>query len=150
PLDRARSLAASGFHLHLTTGGGDLGVSSAVFTNGTNVYLSTATSRAPDMNYSATVDANAVYDIHGNGFAGGTAPLAAEVALLNFSGHPWKYNADGNDLGLDWFADPGYDDSTWSNGMSVFDGKTPQPPGRMTVAGFPVATQLPLTNNLYS
>ena len=150
PLNTTRPLAPGAFHIHLSSGGGDLAISTAVFTNGTNVYISTSTSRAPDMNYSATVDANAVYDMSGNGLAAGTIALSAEVALLSFSDTPWKYNADGQNLGIDWFADPGYDDSGWADGFSVFDGKTPQPPGRTSVAGLPVATQLPLTNEFYS
>lgn len=149
PLNTARSLSPGAFHIHLSSGGGDLAVASVVFTNGTNLYLSTSSSRLPDRDYSATVDASAVYDLSGNAFTGGTTALAAEVALLSFTGTPWKYNADGLDLSVDWYADPGYDDSAWLDGFSVFDGKTPQPPGRMTVGGFPVATQLPLTNDLY-
>src|SRR5204863_6956118 len=83
PLNTTRSLAAGAFHIHLSSGGGDLPVSSVMLTNGTNVYLTTTSSRTPDMNYSATVDADAVYDLSGNGFSGGSVPLAAEVALLS-------------------------------------------------------------------
>jgi len=45
--------------------------------------------------------------------------------------------------------DLAYDDSSWSNGLSVFDGKTPQPPGRTNIGGLTVATQLALTNSTW-
>src|SRR5439155_24036074 len=70
--------------------------------------------------------------------------------LLNFERSEWKFNADGMDLGTDFYLpDAQFDDSAWPSGASVFDAKSPQPPGRTNVAGFAVATQLPLTNNAY-
>jgi len=150
PLDLSTGLATNAFHIYLATGGGDLSVSEAVFVGNSAVLLTTDGIRASNANYSLTIDAAAVVDANGNPFAGDAVALATEVALLSFEGTPWKFRADGVDLGTDWYLDPNYDDSGWLDGVSVFDGKTPQPPGRMTVAGFTVTTQLPLTNSDYA
>jgi len=149
PLRTTSPLSQSLFHLSRTEGGGNLPISGLSFTNSTNVFISTSAAREPNVNYSITLDANAVTDLNGNGCLAAATPLSVQVALLQFENTPWKYNSDGMDFGVDPFIDPGFDDSAWSNGLSVFDGKTPQPPGRSTVAGFNVATQLPLTNAVY-
>jgi len=70
-----------------------------------------------------------------------------ELYLLSFDNTAWKYNHEGTDLGVDWRVDPGYDDSTWSNGVSVFDAKTAP---RTTVGGMTVRTQLPLHYGPYT
>jgi len=139
---------ASGIRIDLAGGGGDLPLTSIVVTNGTNLFITTSAQRSALGNYIITIDPQTVFDANGNEYPGGTTPFVMEVALLTYSNTPWKYNADGVDYGID-FADPGFDDSAWSNGASVFDVLRPQPPGRTTVAGFPVVTQLPLTNSVY-
>jgi hypothetical protein len=150
PLSTSPSLSPDAFHVHLTAGGGVLSVVSATITNATNVLIVTSAKRSSNVNYTVAVDANAVRDLNAVPFSGGERPLVVQIYLLSFTGTSWKYNAQGEDLAFDWYLpDTEYDDSAWSNGLSVFDGKTPQPPGRTTIAGFPVATQLPLTNSLH-
>lgn len=148
-LDTATGLSTSDFHIELSSGGAPLTIASLVYTNGTNVFITTSNARDSNVNYSVTINAGAVSDANGVPFEGGTFPLWAEVGLLAFTNTAWRYNHEGIDLGNDWFAELEYDDSSWSNGISVFDGTRPQPPGRATVAGFPVRTQLPLTNSVY-
>jgi hypothetical protein len=143
PLDTARGLANSAFHVQLTVGGGVLPVASLIYSNATNVIITTATARTPDANYSVRVDANAVYDVNANGTPGTTIPIPVEVELLSFTNSLWTYNADGVDLGIDWIA-LDYDETGWLQSRSVFDGKEVI---RTTVAGFPVNTQLPLNND---
>jgi hypothetical protein len=141
--------SANGVRVHLLGGGGELPVIDIVVTNGTNLFISTSVARSAFGNYAITIDPQTAFDANGNDYPGGTTALLMEVAVLAFNNTEWKYNADGVDFGSD-FAYPGFDDSAWSNGVSVFDVLRPQPPGRTTVAGFPVATQLPLTNAVYS
>jgi len=147
PLDPS-SLVPSSFHIRLIGDNTDLPVSSVFITNETNLVISTLAARTAFGNYDLSIDANGVFDANGNAYPGGSVAFLMEVALLGFNNSPWNYNAEGVDLGLAFNASD-YDDHTWSNGLSVFDVLRPQPPGRATVAGFPVATQLPLTNALY-
>jgi hypothetical protein len=142
------SVQSGAFHIHLVEGGGELPVVSLVLTNGTNLYITTLTARSSTGNYILTLDAGGVFDANGNAFAGGERPFLMEVALLSFDNTPWKYNAEAVDPGTG-FAAVAYDDGAWSSGFSVFDVLRPQPPGRTNVAGFSVATQLPLTNAIY-
>jgi hypothetical protein len=76
-----------------------------------------------------------------------TLPLQYEVELLSIQGSPWKYNHEGVDLGAAWHTDPNYDDNSWSNGVSVFDGTLNSP--RSFVAGISVKTYLPVRYGTY-
>ena len=145
-LDTSHPLSLSQFHIHKASGAGDLVPSAAEYTNTTDVLITTAAAREPNVNYVASADSNAVFDKAGNGSTAGTVPLALEVFLVSFTNTVWRYNTDGFDLGID-FADPGFDDSTWPEGPGILDGKVPQ--ARATVGGFAVNTQLPLTNSIY-
>jgi hypothetical protein len=141
-LDTTAPLNAAAFGVQLTAGGGALTIVSAVVANGTNILLTTSL-RETNVNYSLSIDANAFADANGNSFAGANIPLPVELMLLAFDGTPWKYEISGNDLGDEWRTDHGFDDSTWSNGISVFDVKRAP---RTTIAGFTVRTFLVLTN----
>jgi len=147
-LDLGSPLTSDSFHVRLTSGGGELPVANLIYSNATNVVITTQVARTPRANYSITIEPNAVFDANGNAFPGETVPLRMEAPLLSFTNTPWKYNVDAFDLGIDWY-DPAFDDGAWPDGHSVFDGKVRQPPGRTTVTGLPVATQLPLTNSVY-
>jgi hypothetical protein len=147
-LDAAASLSTNAFHVHLTAGGGVLSVANATVMDATNILVFTDAPRMSNQNYTVSIDSGAVSDANGVPFPGGEPGLLAQIYLLTFEGTEWRYNAEGVELAPQWYlAD--FDDSGWSNGFSVFDAKNPQPPGRPTVAGFAVATQLPLTNSLW-
>jgi hypothetical protein len=82
--------------------------------------------------------------------ASGSARLLLQIYLAGIKlNNVWQYNDSGTDLQYEWLANA-YVDTTgvagWLSGVAVFDGKTPQPPGRTTVGGETVATQLNLTN----
>src|SRR6266850_890816 len=145
-LDTARALANSAFHLQLTAGGGSLLFASVVYSNATNVVITTATPRAANANYSLTVDPNAVYDVNANPTLGSTIPLSVQVELLSFTNSLWKYYTEGVDLAPEWRTDLAYDETGWLESRSVFDAKDVI---RTTVAGFPVNTQLPLNNDAW-
>jgi len=122
--------------------------------NGRDVTLQSDAPRLPNVNYELIIQGPVVLDCSQNPLGGGFlgVPLEFEVALMTVENTPWKYNHSGNDLSLDWIA-AGYDDSTWSNGISVLDSKSPiffigGP--RNTVSGQAVMTQLSLTNDMYS
>lgn len=144
----ATTVEASGFRVRPLAGGADILITSAVINRGTNVLLGADTPRAATGNYELVVDPS-IEDCAANAIQGGTPdpdgrlafPMQYEYPLLAINGSQWKYNHEGIDLGLDWRLDPTYDDSTWSNGVSLLDGKNPV---RTTLGGFPVNTQLPL------
>jgi hypothetical protein len=80
----------------------------------------------------------------------GNVRLVQQILTAGTSrANTWQYNESGTDLQMGWLANS-YVDSTgtagWLSGVAVFDGKTPQPPGRTTVGGETVATQLSITN----
>jgi hypothetical protein len=45
--------------------------------------------------------------------------FSVATPLLSITNHEWHYHASGEDLGTAWRF-PGYDDSGWSNGVSMF------------------------------
>jgi len=146
PVDGSKPLSAAKFTIRQSAGGGNLNVTSIALTNGSNILITTSSARVPGLNYTIDIAPNAVFDPAGNGNLAQTIAPNLEVLLIGFTNFPWRYSTEGIDLGID-FSDPAFDDTTWAEGTSVFDGKMPQ--ARNTVAGFPVATQLPLTNSLY-
>jgi len=137
------------YHLSPAGGGGDVQPSAAVASaDAHSVTIRFDVPRTPNANYELVLDPN-ISDCSGNSLGNGeqtTVPLKYEVHLISFENSAWKYNHEGLDLGVDWRADLGYDDSTWSNGISVFDGKSTP---RTTVGGMAVATQLPLHFGTY-
>src|SRR5207247_10455005 len=76
------------------------------------------------------------------------APLKYEVFLMAFEGTYWKYNHEGHDLTWPDWHQRSYDDSSWSNGVALFDGTqdsttfTPAP--RASVGVMAVMTEFPL------
>jgi hypothetical protein len=147
----ANPIDGSAYHL-VASGSGDIPEDAIMATiNGadTVVTISFANPRTPNTLYDLLIDPT-VSDCRGNPLTGDNVngngqivvPLEYEIVIMAFDNTPWVYNHDGVDFGLDWL-DPGFDDSTWSNGVSVFDAKSTP---RTTVGGKTVATQLPLHN----
>jgi hypothetical protein len=114
-------------------------IEDVVLVDRTNVVITTAASPAL-ANYTLWIDPS-VSDTQGNGTELINVPIAVEWRLLSIRNTPWKYNYESVGLGKEWRADLNYDDSTWSNGLSVFDGNST---GRLAVNGEPVMTTLPL------
>jgi hypothetical protein len=150
----ATTVEATGFRVRPLAGGDDILITSLTINRGTNVLLTTDTPRAPTGNYELIVDPS-ITDCTGiNSIEGGTPdqdgrlafPMHYEFLLLSIENTPWKYNHEGVDLGLDWRLDPAFDDSSWSNGVSVLDAKSTP---RTTVSGLAVMTQLPLHFGTY-
>ena len=137
------------YHLRLASGGAAVSPSAAVLAaNGTNATISFDAPRTANVDYQLTIDSN-VSDCSGNPLSGGNqVALKYEVRLLSFEGTSWKYNDSGDDLGIDWRRDAGYEDNSWSDGLSVFDSKNST--NRGTIAGMPVQTLLPLHAGTYT
>ena len=144
------------FHLHPLAGGLD--------TDATGISLS-ADARVATVSFDVPRTANANYElivdpsmfdcstlnlitgpVNGNGQI--IVTLTYEVHVMSITNTPWKYRDDGIDLGTTWHHLV-FNDSAWSNGVSVLDAKDPEPPGRTTIAGFPVQTQLQINNALW-
>jgi len=121
--------------------------------DGRTLTLGFEAARTPNVNYHLLV-APAMGDAcKGNVLTGPEedtyiqAPLKFEVDLISYDNSHWKYKADYNDPGTPWRQDPDFDDSDWTSGVSVFDGKqdttsfmaTP----RTTVSDQTIRTQLP-------
>ncbi len=143
------------FHLHPLAGGLD--------TDATGISLS-ADARVATVSFDVPRTANANYElivdpsmfdcstlnlitgpVNGNGQIIVTPNY--ETLFVTFENTPWKYNHEHVDLGTAWRL-PGYNDSSWSNGVAVLDGKqettgfTSTP--RATVGGMNVRTDIPL------
>jgi hypothetical protein len=131
--------------LHPTDGGSDtIPLSATLNTAGTVLTLAFTDPRGPTTEYELIVDGS-VSDACGNPLSGNSIPLHYEIHLISFDNEAWKYDHSGVDLGIDWY-NSGYDDSSWSNGISVLDAKNP---ARTTVGGRTVMTQLTLHNAAY-
>jgi hypothetical protein len=116
-------------------------MTNAVLANGTNLTIQSDTLRTANAEYELIIDPG-IADCSGNVVADViTAPLTYEVRLVAVENTPWTYNHDGTDIPVGDFIDPAYDDSGWSNGVSVLDAKSTP---RTVVSGQNVMTQLPL------
>jgi len=137
--------------LRPAAGGPDLNNSSvSIAANGRVVTVGFDQARTADANYQFLVDPTLFDCSQANIITGPLnvdgqviGPLNYELALLSIENTAWKYNHEGVDLGSAWHLNPAYNDSSWSNGVSVFDAKTPD---RNTIPGnnLPVMTKLPL------
>jgi len=141
------------YFLSPAAGGAEAQPISAVLSSGnTVVTLAFAEARAAGVNYNLLI-IPALADCAGNPLSGEDngdgrirVPLHYEIHLINFDNEAYKYDHSGIDLGIDWYSSA-YDDSTWSNGLSVFDAKSTP---RTAVGGKNVATQLPLHFGTYT
>src|SRR5438874_653009 len=147
------------YHLRPASGAANIEASAAVLSSdGRTVTVTFEQPRTADANYELLVDP-AILDCSQRNVVTGPldpntsqviASLQYEVSLLSFENTAWKYNHEGVDLGIDWRLDLAYDDSAWSNGLSVFDGKidgaagNPTPRNTVGNGGMVVMTQLPL------
>jgi len=147
PIDPATANDPSLYYLSSRETGVETQPFRATIANGnTVVVLSFANTRAVATDYDLLV-VPAVADCSQNRVTGDVTgdgrvrvALHYEIHLISFDGEAWKYDHSGVDRGTDWLA-PSFDDSSWSNGVSVLDAKnTP----RTTVGGKSVMTQLPL------
>jgi len=146
-MDTTSSQNPAGYHVVALDSGTARGVSSAVLTNGTNVILTLDGPLQAGKNYELRIDST-VHDCPGNGITTGAhVPIQYEFCLLAVNGTSWKYNHEGANLGTDWRTQANFDDSLWSNGISLFDSKNNT--NRMMINGQIVRTLLPLTNSVY-
>ena len=122
------------------------------FVNPTTVMLSTG---PLNDTHTFTLTMDFVMDVcAGNELPSTTVPVAHFLnnVLVNDAGTIWKYNTTATDLGTAWVAS-GFDDSAWTSGAGVFDGKRAgTPPAntdcRATVSTLSVLTCIPLSNTL--
>lgn len=114
----------SNYQVHLTGGGPDLTVTSAVATPvGTNlvVTLTTSTARAAGEDYTVVVNVTD-RSVAQNPVTPNTAAITATVILVPFT-QTWRYDQTGTDLGTAW-KDVGYNDSAWPSGPGVLGFET--------------------------
>jgi hypothetical protein len=100
PLDVGTGAENSNYEIFLTAGGGDLLVSLAAITNGSNVVITTdpSTPRNPVRNYSIRI--SNVTDLYGNAIVPNptTRQIAPEVILVASDGtQTWRYDESGTD-----------------------------------------------------
>jgi len=141
------------YFLSPAAGGAEMQPISAVLSSvNTVVTLAFSEARAAGVNHNLLI-IPALADCAGNPLSGEDngdgrirVPLHYEIHLINFDNEAYKYDHSGIDLGIDWYSST-FDDSSWSNGVSVLDAKnTP----RTTVGGKSVMTQLPLHYGNYA
>jgi hypothetical protein len=115
----------SHYQIHLTAGGGDLTVSSAVATNsGTNTIVTLTTTAPRTMGQDYTVVLNNVTDRAStpNAVSPNSAPIVATIGLMTFT-QVWRYDQSGADLGTAW-KESAFNDSGWASGPGVLGFET--------------------------
>lgn len=144
-LNEASAINTANYQV-FNSSGGAVAVQSVSLTNGSNVVITLTAPRVANQFYRVVV--NNVRDLSaaGNSVAANSeVTISYTVSLIALSdSHVWSYNQTGTDLGTAW-REVGYNDSTWTNGMALFD--VVRDSTRTEVDGIPVRTVLSLTNN---
>jgi hypothetical protein len=135
-LDPNTALDESNYDIHLTAGGGNLGILAISIENGTNVVLTT-TERVQGQNY--TIDTANLSDASAaqNPVTPSSRPVISEIIVLAPDDvTQWRYEASSNNLdGITWQI-PAYDDSAWLSGLAGFTTPTTE----VTTNGFELRT----------
>src|ERR1051325_11734740 len=139
------------YTLYIDTPGDGPAIADATFepnSNQTNVVLTLFGAATPGVNYLLQLDNNNVTDraANHNLLTGGPTPVSSFAPIMTFAGQAWKFHQPAVAAPADWFT-TGFDDSSWSNGLSCFDNTTTTP-GRTTLPGSMEAVNyfLPMTN----
>ncbi|HWN94425.1 MAG TPA: immunoglobulin domain-containing protein, partial [Methylomirabilota bacterium] len=119
-LDQASVENIAHYDIHLTAGGGNLTILSAVLTNGTNVVLTTSP-RIPGAGYTVALNNITDRSLAQNPVTPSSRALSVAMVILAPNDMTlWRYNSASNNLdGINWQM-PGYDDSTWLTGLAGF------------------------------
>jgi hypothetical protein len=118
-------------------GGGDLPISSATLTNGTNVIIVTELPRVVGMNYEIEVIGVKDVSVAGNLVSPATARIASGVVILTPDDTTtWRYNQSGVDFTSNGWNTAAFDASAWDSGLAGFSTPTPE----IVPAGFELRT----------